>query len=82
MPDFNSGVEKHKKTLGSLMLESEKAVKKIPTGILSKGHRIKFEGDPTGHKWDSLNIIMNNDYNVLKQNTLKIHNFVITVQKN
>lgn len=65
------------------MLESKKAVKKkIPTGILSKGHRIKFEGAPTGHKWDSLNIIMNNDYNGLKQNILKIHNFVITVQKN
>lgn len=46
MPDFNSGVEKHKKTLGSLMLESKKAVKKSPLESCQKDIELNLKGLP------------------------------------
>ena len=64
--------------LGSLVLESKKAIKDHQNLV----KRTEFEKAPTGQKWDNVNLQTNNDYNGLKHiKCVKIHDLVMIVQK-
>lgn len=49
----------HVMSLGHLIVQDT-------NGVMSKGHRSKFEGTPTGQRWDNLGIKRNIDYSRFK----------------